>query len=213
MKNKRYFLSGIGTGVGKTLAAAVLVEALAADYWKPVQTGSQSDWDRLTVENLVSPLPSRQFHPETYALPEPLSPHAAAALAGLEIDTALIQLPETSANLVVEGAGGLLVPLNTKGEFILDLPQRWEIPLVLVVSAYLGNINHTLLSVEALKNRGMSIAALWFNGGDNLPHTESFIRDYTGLALWPSLPQCPKQPDRAWVQSQAARLRSFFNES
>ncbi|RYF52681.1 MAG: dethiobiotin synthase [Cytophagaceae bacterium] len=171
-------VAGIGTEVGKTVASAVLVEALQADYWKPIQSGYPPDSDTTTVRNLISNSRSR-FHPETYLLREPLSPHAAAAVEGVTIDPARLIPPETSNSLVVELAGGLMVPL-TDTYLNIDFIAQLGWPVVLVTRNYLGSINHTLLSVEALRNRNIPIAGLIING-PSVAATESILLSYTSL--------------------------------
>ncbi len=167
-----------GTEIGKTVVSAIVVEALQADYWKPVQSGALEDSDRETVRRLISN-PVSQFHPETYRLREPLSPHAAAALDGVEISLNAFTLPHTSNHLVVELAGGLMVPLNDQ-DLMIDLVKQLNLPVLLVSKHYLGSINHTLLSVEALQNRLIPILGIVFNGPET-PATEDFILNYTGL--------------------------------
>lgn len=177
---KRIFVTGIGTDIGKTVVSAVLVEALKADYWKPVQTGSFFARDTKEVQRIITNTRSR-FHPESYLLKQPMSPHAAAELEGVEIDVNKIQLPETSNHLIIEGAGGLMVPLNRK-YFMIDLIQKFDAEVILVVKNYLGSINHTLLSIDALKSRGINIMGIVIN---EEPHelSESIILQYSGLKL------------------------------
>lgn len=162
---RRIFVTGIGTDVGKTIASAVLTEALEADYWKPVQSGAIDASDSATVKNLISNSRS-VFHKESYLLKEPVSPHQAAELEKTEIHLDNIQIPETENNIVIEGAGGLLVPLNA-GNFVIDLITYFNAETVLVVKHYLGSINHTLLSIEALKNRNINIGGIIFCGTAN----------------------------------------------
>lgn len=171
-------VAGIGTEVGKTVASAVLVEALQADYWKPVQSGYPPDSDTNTVRKLVSNVRS-QFHAETYLLREPLSPHAAAAAEGVAIDPARLVTPQTNNSLVVELAGGLMVPL-TDTYLNIDFVAQLGYPVALVTRNYLGSINHTLLSVEALRRRNIPILGLIINGPSVLA-TESVLLSYTGL--------------------------------
>ncbi|MEZ0608402.1 dethiobiotin synthase [Fibrella sp. WM1] len=178
MTTHRFVIAGIGTEVGKTVASAVLVEALQADYWKPVQSGYPPDSDTETVRSLVSNGRS-QFHPEVYRLREPLSPHAAAVAEGIVIDPAQLIAPPTTNSLLVELAGGLMVPL-TPTYLNIDWLERLGFPVVLVTRNYLGSINHTLLSVEALRARQIPIAGLVING-PSVPATESVLMDYTGL--------------------------------
>jgi dethiobiotin synthetase len=173
---KPLFVTGIGTGVGKTIVAAILVEKLKADYWKPVQSGDLNDSDTLKVRSLVSNSISK-FHPEAYRLTQPFSPHKSAELDNIRIDLNQISLPKTSNQLLIEGAGGLMVPLN-ENKLIIDLIEKLEVEVILVVRNYLGSINHTLLSVSELNRRNIPIKALVFNGtSDN--YSESFIINYT----------------------------------
>ncbi|ADB41528.1 dethiobiotin synthase [Spirosoma linguale] len=174
----RLIVAGIGTEIGKTVSSAVLVEALQADYWKPVQSGGLDDSDTDTVRRLISNTKS-YFHPEAYRLTQPLSPHAAAEIDGVTIDLAKFNLPETENSLVVELAGGLMVPLNDH-ELTIDLVQKLALPVVLVSRNYLGSINHTLLSVEACRSRNIPLVGILFNG-PTVPASESFILSYTGL--------------------------------
>ncbi len=174
----RLFVTGIGTEVGKTVISAILAEALKADYWKPVQAGDLDYSDTLKVKNLVSNSKSI-FHSETHVLNHSMSPHAAAARDGVEISLNDFQIPETDNHLVIEGAGGLMVPLNRK-DCIIDLIEGLGVEAVLVSRNYLGSINHTLLSIEALKSRGIVIKGIIFNDKENT-ETESVILDMTGL--------------------------------
>ncbi|MVM39823.1 dethiobiotin synthase [Spirosoma sp. HMF3257] len=171
-------VAGIGTEIGKTVASAVLVEALKADYWKPIQSGELANSDTDVVRGLVSN-PTSFFHPEAYRLTQPLSPHAAAKLDGVTIDLTNIQLPQTSQPLVVELAGGLMVPLNNQ-DLNIDLVKQLGLPVVLVSRNYLGSINHTLLSVEVCRSRAIPLLGILFNG-PTVEATESFILSYTGL--------------------------------
>ena len=177
-KPLQFIVAGIGTEIGKTVVSAIVVEALQADYWKPVQSGALEDSDTETVRRLISNTATR-FHPETYRLREPLSPHAAAAIDGIDISLTEFQLPKTSNHLVVELAGGLMVPLNDK-DLMIDLVKQLNLPVLLVSKHYLGSINHTLLSVEVLQSRSIPILGIVFNGSPN-PATEEFILNYTGL--------------------------------
>ncbi|MCP2043937.1 dethiobiotin synthase [Pontibacter sp. HSC-36F09] len=183
---KRYFVTGIGTDVGKTVAAAILTEALHADYWKPVQAGGLDFTDTDMVKSLVSNEIS-VFHPEAYRLKMASSPHKAAAAEGIEIDVHGLKLPETQNNLIVEGAGGLMVPLN-KRYLVLDLVQQLGLEVILVSRNYLGSINHTLLTAEVLRYRKVPVAGIIFNGEENQT-SEDFIIKYTGLRRLPSIRQ------------------------
>ncbi len=178
LSGKQIFVTGIGTEVGKTVISAILVRALQADYWKPVQAGDLARTDTDKVKHW-SGLKENTFFPETYRLLHPMSPHAAADKEGILINRNDFQMPETNRTLIVEGAGGLYVPLNQQ-DTILDLIQDFHIPVVLVSRHYLGSINHTLLSIAALKERNIPIAALVFNGDPN-PATEQIIVQMSGI--------------------------------
>jgi len=174
---KNIVVAGIGTGIGKTFIAAIITEALQADYWKPVQAGSLDFTDTDTVRSLVSNSIS-YFHPEAYRLSVAASPHTAAEREGLTIELNLLHLPDSENRLIVEPAGGLMVPLN-KREVNIDLLKQWKAPVILVSQNYLGSINHTLLSIAALKQHAIELAGIIFNGESN-PSGENFILDYTG---------------------------------
>ena len=164
------FVSGIGTDVGKTVVSAILVEALQADYWKPVQAGGLNFTDTHFVKSLVSNTQST-FHAEQYALKTPASPHYAAKLDGVSIDVASFQFPAIQNRLIVEGAGGLMVPLNEQ-HTVIDFVKQYELPLLLVANNYLGSINHTLLSVAALKQASIPLLGIIFNGDTYLDNAE-----------------------------------------
>lgn len=156
------FITGIGTGVGKTVVCAILTESLQADYWKPVQSGDLDNSDTMKVQSLITNTKT-VFHPETYRLSQPFSPHKSAHLDGLTIDLAKFILPNTSNTLIIEGAGGLMVPLNNK-DLMVDLIQKLSAEVVLVVQNYLGSINHSLLSLQILYGRNIAVKAIVFSG-------------------------------------------------
>jgi dethiobiotin synthetase len=172
--SKPLFITGIGTGIGKTIVSAILVESLKADYWKPIQSGDLDNSDTIKVKSLVSNSKS-VFHPETYRLTQPFSPHKSAAIDGIVIDTKTIIAPKTSNQLIIEGAGGLMVPLNNNS-LMIDLIQQFNAEVVLVVKHYLGSINHTLLSLEALSNRNIPIKAVIFNGDKDIDSEQLILR-------------------------------------
>jgi dethiobiotin synthetase len=174
----KLFVTGIGTDVGKTIVSAVLTEALDADYWKPVQAGELETGDSHTVTNLISNTKTT-IHPNAYVLNTPMSPHAAAKIDGVTVDLQKIVTPETSNNLVIEGAGGLLVPLNDK-QTILDLIQP-DYKVIVVSRHYLGSINHTLMTIELLQQKGFDISVI-FNGDEHLS-TENIIKEMTGVKV------------------------------
>jgi len=178
MEMKRIFITGISTEVGKTVTASIVVEALKADYWKPVQAGDLDFGDTERVTSLISNSKS-VVHPCSYKLQTPMSPHAAAELDGIRIDLRQIKEPNTTNHLVIEGAGGLLVPLNEQ-DTILDLIQP-EYKVILVSRHYLGSINHTLLSLQALQNRGSDVSIIF--SGNKHPSTEQIIAQKTNIPI------------------------------
>ncbi len=204
----QFIVAGIGTEIGKTVASAVLVEMLQADYWKPVQSGALTDSDTDTVRRLVSN-PTSQFHPEAYRLTQPLSPHAAAEIDGVTIDLDAFVLPKTQNSLIIELAGGLMVPLNNH-DLNIDLVQRLGLPVVLVSRNYLGSINHTLLSVEVCRSRAIPIVGILFNGPTVLA-TERFILNYTGLPCLGRIGQ-EEQITRETIKKYAYSLSPGFHQ-
>ncbi len=178
MKPLQYFITGIDTDIGKTVVAAAFVEALKADYWKPVQAGGLEHSDTKVVQELISNEQSHFFE-ETYRLNTPASPHYAAELDGIEIDFEAFSLPLTSNHLIVEGAGGLFVPLN-KDYLIIDLIQKLNLPVILVSKNYLGSINHSLSSIDALQRRNIPIFGIIFNGEVTEP-SQKYIVNYTKI--------------------------------
>lgn len=173
---KSYFVTGIGTDVGKTIASAVLCELLQADYWKPIQSGSETD--KSQIKHLVnSPI---TIHKETYHLTQPLSPHAAANIDKVQIELKDFSLPDYNENLIIEGAGGLLVPINNQGITIANLIKHLKQEVILISRNYLGSINHTLLTIEALKSRNISIKGIIYIG-EELPQTEEIINQVSSV--------------------------------
>lgn len=176
----KLFITGIGTDVGKTIASAIVTQALEADYWKPIQAGDLDNSDSHKVKRYLSN-PVTKVHPNAYALHTPASPHLAAAIDGVTISVQDIKEPATeNPHLVIEGAGGVYVPVNNT-QTIADLIQP-DYKVIVVSRHYLGSINHTLLTAEALKNRGIAIAGIIFNGDEN-PATEQVIVSMTGLKV------------------------------
>lgn len=170
------FITGIGTDVGKTVVAAIVTQALQADYWKPIQSGLE-ETDKATIAGLIDNSKTK-IHPEAYRLHTPMSPHKAAEIDGVSIDLAKIIRPTTSNTLVIEGAGGLLVPINDR-DTIVDLITSEDL-VILVSSGYLGSINHTLLSAALLKAKGLHCAGIIYNHVD-LDGTIEVIEKMTGL--------------------------------
>ncbi|WNW00948.1 dethiobiotin synthase [Tenacibaculum sp. HL-MS23] len=175
---KKYFITGISTEVGKTIASAIITEALEADYWKPIQAGELDNSDSHKIEQLISNS-TTIIHPNSYALNTPMSPHAAAEIDGITVELSKITAPKTDNNLVIEGAGGLLVPLNNS-DTILDIIKP-DYKVIIVSRHYLGSINHTLLTVNLLKEKGFDIAII-FSGNEHKT-TEEIIKNMTNVSV------------------------------
>lgn len=175
---KKYFVTGIGTGVGKTVVSAILVETLKADYWKPIQAGDLENSDTKKVKNLISNKHSVIF-PESFRLTQPISPHAAAKQDNIYINSKNFIPPSHNNTLIIEGAGGLMVPINNNF-LMIDLIEQLKAEVILVSRNYLGSINHTLLSYEILKSRKIPIAGIIFNGKP-VNTTEEFILKYSTM--------------------------------
>jgi len=182
---KKTIVTGIGTGVGKTVTSAILVNCLEGDYWKPVETG-EMDLDTETVKRW---LPHNRIHPSAYSLKAPLSPHHAAKLENIWIDPKKIAPPSTSSPLVIETAGGPLAPLNDQVTSI-DLFSKWEAEWIVVANCYLGSINHTLGTIEVLKMRQCKIRGLIFNG-DFLKESEEAILSFSKIPLLARIEKFP----------------------
>ena len=173
----KLFITGIGTDVGKTITAAIITQALEADYWKPIQAGDIDHSDSHKIQHYISNQKTI-IHPNSYQLNTPASPHLAAELDGVSIVLDQIIEPKTKNHLVIEGAGGVLVPLNST-DCVIDF-VRSDYKVIIVSRHYLGSINHTLLTVEALQNRKIKIAGIVFSGAENKA-TESIILQKTKL--------------------------------
>lgn len=167
MKMRRILICGIGTDVGKTVVAAIVVKALNACYWKPIQSGER---DTQKIKELVK---EATCYPEAYCLTHPQSPHHAAALESIELEPKAIHLPKPSSPLVIEAIGGVLVPYRFN-QLLIDLYLAWDCEWIVVSRHYLGSINHTLLTLEALKRRKVHLKGIIFNGPDQ-PYSEKAI--------------------------------------
>ena len=198
-------VTGTDTDIGKTVFAAALCHALGGSYWKPVQAGTQGGTDRETVKRLTG-LDEERLLPERYVLSQPLSPHRAAELDGITIDfEALVPVPPWPGQgpLIIEGAGGLMVPL-TRRDLVIDLVGRWRAPVVLCARTALGTINHSLLSIEALRRRAIPILGIAFVG-EPMPDTERTIIDFADVKRLGRLSRLPSL--------DPASLRAAFAES
>ena len=188
MANK-CIITGTDTDIGKTVVAAMLTLALDASYWKPIQSGIHGGVDTKTVQKMTG-LPAERFLPESYVLSEPLSPHRSAELDNVKIDVDSLTIPETEEPLIIEGAGGLMVPL-TRENLLINLFKKWNeetrIPVILVARTGLGTINHTLLSLEALWARNIPIHGIIFVGDDN-PDNIKTIEEFSDVKTLGRLP-------------------------
>lgn len=180
----KLFITGIGTDVGKSIISSILVEAFKADYWKPIQTGDKdTDW--------VASLLSHQavIHPSTYTFKIPASPHYAAANEGIQVNPELFEIPKTENHLIIEGAGGAMVPLNDSF-LVIDLIEKMKLPVILVSRHYLGSINHTLLTIKALKSRNISILGIVINGNKQTA-SETAIESFGEIKIIESINEEP----------------------
>jgi len=199
-----FFVTGIGTGIGKTMASAIIAEALEADYWKPVQAGLDGITDTEWVKNHIHNGDAR-VHPELYRLLKPASPHIAAREEGkrISIEKICSSVPEFKRNLIVEGAGGLMVPLN-ETEFIADLIQPLDARVILISRNYLGSINHSLLTANIAKQKGLSVLGWIFN--------DHYLDYENEIAMWTKYPRIGSVPftenaSAEFVSTQAKVLR------
>ena len=180
-----YFLTGIGTDVGKTVVSAILCELLQATYWKPIQSGDLQNSDSKKIQEWLNN--TIEIIPEAHLFSEALSPHVASKIDGVSINPAMLNLPKTTGNLIVEGAGGWLVPINDAGITFADLAEQWNIPIILVSRHYLGSINHTLLSIESIQSRNVDIHGIIYVG-EPLPDTCEIIEKISGVKTLFSVP-------------------------
>jgi dethiobiotin synthetase len=203
---KQFFVTGISTEVGKTIASAILVEALEADYWKPIQAGDLNDSDSHKIIDLISNNKT-VIHKNSYALNTPMSPHAAAKIDGVVIDREKIIEPETENHLVIEGAGGLLVPLNDHDTILDIIMPNYEV--IVVSRHYLGSINHTLLTIDWLTFKGYNVSIIF--SGDEHEETESIILKKTGVKF---IGRINEEPffDKATVKKYAAKFKNALLE-
>jgi len=208
---KRVFITGTGTGIGKTLVAAIATEALQADYWKPVQAGYEEGTDSLWIKEMLSNNKSI-IHPELYRLKMAASPHLAAIAEQKKIvlKDIVSHLPKTKNQLIIEGAGGLMVPLNKK-EFVLDLIKKLKATVIIVSKNELGSINHSLLTAAILKKEKVNVAGWIFT--DEYLNYENEISNWSGYPLIASikhLPEISKESIKAEAEKMKRRLQKFL---
>ena len=199
----KLFVTGTDTDVGKTIFSAALSGALKANYWKPIQAGTLENSDSDTILRL-SGNPPATILPEAYRLNTACSPHRAAELDSIEIDTGKLQLPDIDP-LVVEGAGGLLVPVTRK-LLLIDIVARWQLPVVLVARTALGTINHSLLSIEALRSRNIPLLGIAFVGEPN-PDSEEVICTFGQAKRLGRLPMLDPLDRSSLAQAFAANFK------
>ncbi len=204
MSGKKFVIAGIGTDVGKTIAAAILCEALKADYWKPVQAGKLFNKDSDIISGLTEG--KIKVHPEAYPMQFAMSPYASAKREGIEIDVNKIVPPVTANTLFIELAGGIMVPL-TKDIMMIDLMAKWNYPVILISKNYVGNINHTLLTCIALKDRNIPVAGIIFNGDIN-EDSETIIIQHSGAKLLGHIADM-KPLDAASIRKQAESFKNI----
>jgi dethiobiotin synthetase len=205
MDMKKYFVTAISTDSGKTLVSALLTELLHADYWKPIQSGN-AQADKETVRKLISN-PESFIHEEVYSFEAPVSPHLAAQLENVQISIDTIECPKTSNNkMIIEGAGGVLVPINSK-QTILDLILKLDVEVIVVSNHYLGSINHTLLTIHTLKQFGVKIKGIVFNGKSN-HSSELIIEQMTGVPVLFSVNEL-KEVDAISIAKEAERINAL----
>jgi dethiobiotin synthetase len=180
-----FFVSGTDTDVGKTLVSAWLLTHLDGSYWKPIQAGTEPTTDSATVQRLAE-LPLGRILPEAYLLPDAMAPHEAARRAGVTLDMRRLVLPPCDGLVIVEGAGGLMVPITGEA-YMVDLAAELDLPIVLVARSTLGTINHTLLSIEALRRRGLPLAGVVMTG-PKTPHNRAAIERYGQIEVIAEIP-------------------------
>ena len=200
---KQFVVTGIGTDVGKTVVSSILAESLNAVYWKPIQAGDLNNSDSQKVARYTSNVTILR---EVYSLSTPISPHASADIDGLTISSSKLKLPVVKSNFIIEGAGGLMVPLNKEGLNIIDLIALWDLETIIVSRHYLGSINHSLLTAEILKHRGIKIAGFIFVGDENKA-TESIILNTSGLKMIARIP-IVKKIDKSFILNQSEKIKS-----
>ncbi|MFY7990935.1 MAG: dethiobiotin synthase [Fluviicola sp.] len=205
MKTGHCIVTGIGTGIGKTVCSAVICEALELDYWKPVQSG---DLHALDSDFVAAHTSNTGIIPAAKLLSQPLSPHEAARIDGIKLTEEDFELPQFSRTTLIEGAGGLMVPLNDEGLCYLDVFQHWDLPVYVITRHYLGSINHTLLTLNALYCREIQIAGLIVNGNKNEASERIYRNHFPELHLSyiPEMEELTKASIHAAAQSWKEQL-------
>jgi len=205
----KYFITGIGTDVGKTIVSAILTEALKADYWKPVQSGVADGTDKSLVSSLITNTTS-VCHNESYSFQEPASPHLAASLENQKIKLEQMHLPDTQNDLIIEGAGGILVPLNDSN-YVIDLAQEFEADVILVCRNYLGCINHSLLSIDYLVKNNFPVKGIVLVGNFDKA-VKLAITNYSELPVLAEIPEM-SEISKETILNQAQKINvSLFQD-
>jgi dethiobiotin synthetase len=205
----KYFITGIGTDVGKTIVSAILTEALKADYWKPVQSGVADGTDKSLVSSLITNTTS-VCHNESYSFQEPASPHLAASLENQKIKLEQMHLPDTQNDLIIEGAGGILVPLNDSN-YVIDLAQEFEADVILVCRNYLGCINHSLLSIDYLVKNNFPVKGIVLVGNFDKA-VKLAITNYSELPVLAEIPEM-SEISKESILNQAQKINvSLFQD-
>jgi dethiobiotin synthetase len=206
--NQDLFVTGTDTGVGKTLLSALLVAALQRKYWKPIQTGACEGTDRQIVMKLAE-VQETEANPEAYIFEPPVSPHLAAEKQGIEIDFNRIRRPASSSRLIIEGAGGLLVPINSK-QLMVDLIKHLEAPAVIATRTTLGTINHTLLTIAAARHAALDIRGVVMIGHDNAENRKAIER-YGNVSVIGAIPWLDRidRPMLVSIFNQHFETRAF----
>lgn len=199
---QQYIVTGIGTDVGKTVVSAILSEALKATYWKPIQAGDLDNSDSIKVNRWTSN--NVTVLEEKFRLNSPMSPHAAAKIDGVSIQINDIQKPELKGNLIIEGAGGIMVPINENGDTYLDVFEELKLPVIIVSRNYLGSINHSLMTIEMIQNRGIEIKGIIFSGPSN-EATENIILSKTKTKYLARIPEA-NEVNSEFIQDQAKNI-------
>lgn len=201
---KSLFVTGIGTGVGKTVGSAVLCKAFNADYWKPIQAGDLKSSDSIFVQQFSQT--QGKIWPERYALKYAMAPHKAAELEGVRMELSDLHLPDSNNKLIIEGAGGCAVPINEQHTY-LDFIQKQNLATVLVVNNYLGSINHTLLSIEALKARNIDLKGIILIGSENQASEKAYT-DHGGVQILGRIPWA-KKINQQFIAEAAAPFKEL----
>ena len=200
-----YFITAIDTNVGKTVFSAILVKALGYAYWKPVQCGDLDNSDTIKIKRWLE---NATIHREAFQLKDPLSPHESARLSGIEIKLDDIKVP-IDENLIIEGAGGIMVPLNQEGDLVIDIAKKANAEVILVIKNYLGSINHSLLSIEYLKMHNIPVMGIVIIG-ESTPSSENIIEKITGYRILYRIPTTDEL-NTAYISSQGDKLKKIWN--